>query len=144
MPCGFHCLQECGIEKTNKINKAAVRSMAMIEVKRIQKALGMMEIKSFDDIRAFITDGLFVIKADFMNFRLDFTSENVFRWDIPGCFAYEGIKKIGAIDRYECGIIDRARGWFDGLGIAYTLSPSAHGCQMHRNGTCSWEFRFSI
>ena len=23
----YHCLQECGIEKTNRINKAAIRAM---------------------------------------------------------------------------------------------------------------------
>jgi hypothetical protein len=30
----YHCLQECGIERTNKINKAAIRSMAAIEIRR--------------------------------------------------------------------------------------------------------------
>ena len=33
----YHCLQECGIERTNKINKAAVRAMAMIEISLFQK-----------------------------------------------------------------------------------------------------------
>jgi hypothetical protein len=36
----YNCLQEFGIEKTNKINKAAIRDMAVIEIKRIQKAVG--------------------------------------------------------------------------------------------------------
>jgi hypothetical protein len=29
----YHCLQECGINKTNKINKAAVRAMGIIDQK---------------------------------------------------------------------------------------------------------------
>ncbi|MFX0137893.1 MAG: DUF6125 family protein, partial [Candidatus Hodarchaeota archaeon] len=37
----YHCLKECGIEKTNKINKSAVKSMAKIEIKRIIKAFNL-------------------------------------------------------------------------------------------------------
>lgn len=33
----YHTLQEFGIEKTNKINLAAVQSMSMIEAKRLKK-----------------------------------------------------------------------------------------------------------
>ena len=55
MPCGFYnCLKECGIEQTNKINKAAIRDMSAIEIKRIKKAAGcwaaehtLMNLKSF-------------------------------------------------------------------------------------------------
>ena len=28
----YHCFQECGMEKTNRINKAAVQSMSAIEI----------------------------------------------------------------------------------------------------------------
>lgn len=36
----FHALQEVGIEKTNRINRAAAESMSLIEVARLKKALG--------------------------------------------------------------------------------------------------------
>jgi hypothetical protein len=39
----LNCMKECGIEQTNKINKAAVRDMAAIEIKRHQKALGVAD-----------------------------------------------------------------------------------------------------
>lgn len=49
----YHCLQECGIEKTNKINKATIRDMATIEINRLQKALGEQNFDSFDKFKQF-------------------------------------------------------------------------------------------
>ena len=138
----FHCLQECGIEKTNKINRAAVKTMAMIEVKRIKKALGLDSIQSFDEVKILLQEGFEIIKGDFMNFNLHFPAENIFQWEIPTCFAYEAIKKLGAVDQYQCGIVDRPRGWFDALGLTYTVTPSSEGCLMHTEGKCVREFKF--
>jgi hypothetical protein len=36
----FHCLQEFGIEATNKINKSAIKSLSSIEINRIKNILG--------------------------------------------------------------------------------------------------------
>ena len=47
------CLQECGIEKTNRINKAAIRGMSAIEIKRIQKAVGAWNLDTFDEFKQF-------------------------------------------------------------------------------------------
>ena len=46
----YHCINEIGIEKANKINKAAVRSMAQAEVKRFSKLIGR-ENKAFSNFR---------------------------------------------------------------------------------------------
>jgi hypothetical protein len=40
----YHFLQECGIEKTNKINFTAIRAMAQIEVKRLTELLAAKKI----------------------------------------------------------------------------------------------------
>ena len=123
----FHCFQECGIDKTNKINRAAVRTMAMVEAKRIRKVLGLGEIKSFAEVKALLEEGFEIIKADFMNFALRFPEENVFQWEIPTCFAYDAVKKLGVIDKYQCGIVERPLGWFDALGIKYSMTPQVEG-----------------
>ena len=138
----FHAMQECGIEKANRINRSAVRTMAGIEAKRILKALGKKGLATFNELEEFMKEGLNIIKADFMKFELEFPSKNKFVWNIPGCFAYDGINKIGAAGAYDCGIVERAFGWFDSLGIKYECAPEAKGCQMHRTGACRWEFTF--
>jgi len=140
----YHCWQECGIEKTNKINKAAVRAMGMIEIRRIKKAIGMDKIETFEDFKTLMDAVWGVVKGDFMKFSYKFPSHNVLRGEMENCFAYEGIKQIGAIDNYQCGIFERIYGWFDGLGIKYSVSPQVDGCMMHTDGRCFRDITFSF
>lgn len=140
----FHCFQECDIEKTNMINTLAVKTMAVPEAKQIRKALGLSDIRSLDDARTILEEGFDIIKADFMNFILRSPLENVFQWEILTCFAYEAVKKLGVIDRYQCGIVHRPLTWFDAPGIKYTMTPSSDKCLMHAEGKCVREFRFSF
>ena len=139
-----NCMQECGIEKTNKINKAAVKSMAMIEVKRIKKAMGLDDINNFQDLKSLIENGFEIIKGDFMKFNISFPEENLMIWEISDCFAYQGLKKMGAINDYVCGIFDRADGWFDSLGIKYSVTPEINGCLLYKTGKCFREYRFTF
>jgi len=140
----YHCLQECGIEKTNKINKAAARAMGMVEIKRIQKALGMDKVETFEDFKLLsdAIDG--AVKGKFMKFSYSYPAENVLRYDFENCFAYEGIKQLDAIEQYQCGIFERIHGWYDGMEIKYSVSPQVEGCMMHTDGKCFREFTFNF
>jgi hypothetical protein len=140
----YHCLQECGIEKTNKINKAAVRAMGMIEIRRIQKAVGMDKVETLEDFKSLIEATWAIVKGDFMKSSFSLPSKNVLRGDFESCFAYEGIKQIDAIEQYQCGIFERIYGWFDGLGIKYSVFPQVEGCMMHTDGKCFREFTFTF
>ena len=140
----YHCLQECGIERTNKINKAAVRAMGMTEIKRIQKALGVDKVETFEDFKL-LNDAIWgIVKGKFMRFSYSYPAKNVFRGDFESCFAYEGIKQLGAIEQYQCGIFERIYGWFDGLGMKCSASPQVEGCMMHTDGKCFREITFSV
>ena len=140
----YHSVKECGIEKANVVNKAAVRSMGAIEIKRIAKALGVEKIESFDQFKEFFSAAMAIVLGDFMKSTFSFPDKNKVhgRWD--RCFAYEGLKRYGMIDQYRCGIFDRIEGWFDGLGISYTVSPKVEGCMMHTNGQCYRDYRFEF
>ncbi len=140
----YHCMKECGMEKANKVNKAAVKSMALIEVKRLAALLQMESASSFDEFKAFIDGAYEVVKADFMKFDYSFDAKSIFRMDMKQCFAYEGMKRIGAIQDYECGIFERVEGWFEGLGIRYEVSPRVNGCMMHSEGHCHREYRIDF
>ena len=48
------------------------------------------------------------------------------------------------IDQYQCGIFERVKGWLDGLGVEYTITPEVEGCMMHTDGQCFREFHFSF
>ena len=138
----FHSVQEHGIEKTNAINKAAVRSMATVEAKRLKKAFGIETIRTFDELKQFILSGFEVIRGSFMDFRLSFPEENVMEWEVPSCFAYEGVRSLGVIDGYQCAIFDRLDAWLETLGVQYSVAPEVAGCLLHRQGKCRRRYRF--
>ena len=138
----YHCLQECGIEKTSRINQAAARAIGVIEAKRIKKALGLEKVDSFEKLVELVREGFDIVRGDFMQFEHDFSSHNMMHITTKRCFAYEGITKMGAIDGYDCGIFARMAGWLDGLDIQYEVSPPIKGCMLHSKGDCYRDFMF--
>ena len=118
--------------------------MALIEVKRLAALLQMESASSFDEFKAFIDGAYEVVKADFMKFDYSFDAKSIFRMDMKQCFAYKGMKRIGAIRHYECGIFERVEGWFEGLGIRYEVSPRVKGCMMHSEGHCYREYKMGF
>ena len=136
----FHCLQEFGIEATNKINKSAIKSLSSIEIKRIKSILGFeKDIESFEEFRLFFIEASKLMIPYFMNVRFSFSEENKMTWvfNQGKCFAYEGIKKLGAIDKYECVVLYRIRCWLEALEIENKFDPEIDKCSMHFNGKCA-------
>lgn len=140
----FHSATECGMEKTNKINKAAVRAMAAIEIKRVKKLLAPEDTNTYDGLKEFILQAKTLIMTEFMKFDISLPGGNTIVWNAPECFAYEGVKKIGAAGAYQCGIIDRVSGWLDGLGVKHAITPEITTCLMHTQGKCSAEFQLDL
>src|SRR4030042_3423332 len=73
----YHSLQECGIEKTNKINKAAVSAMAAIEIKRIQKAAGVERLDTFDEFKRFFDMTMEIATGKFMKYAYSSPAHNI-------------------------------------------------------------------
>lgn len=132
----LHSMQECGMEKTNRINRAAVRSMAMIEAKRLSKALEFDAVENFEDFKKLFQGAMDLVMPKFMKFTYEFRGDNVVHGEWQSCFAHDGMTKIGMIDQYQCGIFERIEAWLDALKIRYTVSPQVKGCMMHTEGQC--------
>ncbi len=108
----FHCLQEFGIDVTNKLNKAAIKSLSSIEIQRIRNALGLDKtIDNFYDFKMFFEEASKLMIPDFMNATFSFPEENKMEWVFTQgkCFAYAGVKRLGVIDKYECGVMHRIK-----------------------------------
>ena len=138
----YHCLQECGIDKTNRINKAAIKAMSAIEIKRIQKAVGTEKLDTFDEFKRFFNIAMEIATGEFMKYTYSMPANNLMHGEWESCFAYEGVKALGVIDRYECGIMLRINTWLDTLGIKYEVEPKLTGCMMHTDGKCFRDYRF--
>jgi len=52
---------------------------------------------------------------------------------------HEGIKKLGAIDKYKCGVLYRIKCWLDALEIKNRFDPRIDKCNMYFNGNCAGE-----
>lgn len=140
-----NAVNEVGIETANKLNRAAVRSMAGIEARRILRILGMEGVTNFEEMRSFFDGASALVLGDFMDFSwkwhpADFSV--TFEWH--SCFAHDGVTMLGVADDYECGIFERIYGWMDTLGVAWTISPDTLHCTMHTEGRCARTMTFDF
>ncbi|TXT64314.1 MAG: hypothetical protein BAJALOKI3v1_230045 [Promethearchaeota archaeon] len=140
----FHCLQLCGIEKTNIINRAAVRSMSLLEIERLKKMFEIEIISTFDDLKNVIHLIFQVVKANFMDFEYFFPKDNVIIFRMNNCFAHDGVKRIGALEEYKCGIFLRIDCWLEGLDLEYETNPEDFGCLLRDYGKCERKYLFKF
>lgn len=140
----YSCLKEFGVEKANKLNKAAIKLLSNVEMQRIKKALGKAheKIKTFEQLKEFIDDAFSVIKGDFMNFNYTFPSKNRLHWEMTRCFAHEGMEKMGVSDQYQCGLLYRVGCWLDAIGTNYKIDPSIDTCLLNSREKCSGDIIF--
>ena len=142
-----NCLFELGPEVANRLNKKAVKSMAAIEIKRIMKLMGIPKetrICTFDDLVEIIDTAFQVVRTRFMNFDFSFPEKNVLQGQFHECFAHDGVKRYGMIETYECGILERVKGWLDTIEVDYQMTPDFSGCLMHQKGFCEVDFHFVL
>lgn len=142
----YHCLKDFGITKANQLNKAAIRSLASIEIRRMKKALEIEKIETFEEFRSFCSEAFELFISDFMGAKMTFPEKNVFHWEfIPQkCFAFRGMQSLGVIEEYECGVIYRLACWIESLEVKYTIDPSIAKCMMQAKGYCAGNFRLDL
>ncbi|HNT91292.1 MAG TPA: DUF6125 family protein [Smithellaceae bacterium] len=144
----FVCLSNFGIERANKLNKAAIRGLAPFEVGRTKKAVGFEKekVENFLEFEHYFAAARTLFIPPFMKGSVSFPRENVMRWEFePGqCFAYKGIKRMGAIDQYECGVMYRIECWLECLGVRYEMTPKVDKCLMQLTGYCSGEIELDF
>ena len=135
----YSCGREFGIGTANKLNKAAIKNLAVIEMQRIKKAMGCenIKIKTFEQLKEFITNGFSILKGDFMDFKYSFPEKNCMHWEMNQCFAYKGMQMIGFSKQYECGVIYRVSCWLDALGINHRIEPEIDKCLLNSREKCS-------
>lgn len=140
----LHCLRETDIETTNKINRAASSELGLVEAKRFKKIVGIDEIKNTDDLKKLLKFIYDTIKGDFMKISYEFIKDNEIISEMRQCFAHDGIKRIGVIEQYQCGIYERIEGWYKGLGLKFDVNPQITGCLMQYDKKCVRYYKFSF
>ncbi len=142
----YNCARELGIDTANKLNKAVIKTLSVIEMQRVKKAMGLekVKIKTFEQLKGFITNVFSVLKGGFMDFEYTFPENNRIHWEMNRCFAYKGMEMIGVNKLYECGVNYRVSCWLDALGIKHTIEPEIDKCQLNSHEKCSGEFILNL
>jgi hypothetical protein len=143
----FSCLSRFGIEEANRLNKSAIKGLAPFEIERTKKAIGFekKKIENFEDFKAYFSIAKTLFIPPFMNARMSFPRPDVLHWEFEpeNCFAYKGMKRLGVIERYECGVIYRIECWLECFGIRYETSPGIESCLMLKDGKCCGDISLS-
>jgi len=143
----YHTYRESGLEKANELNKAAIKSMAPFEMDRMKRILGIvrLDFENFDELVQFMLSALELTLPESVlkNFHITAAAENLicWKWDNFQCFAYKGMKQMGLIDGYRCGVMYRIECWLESLGITYSMQPVIQGCLMHEKGVCEGKIK---
>jgi len=130
-------MRHLGMAEANRLNRSAIRGLAPIEVKRLQKALGLERVASPEDLEAFLSGASALVIGDYMDLDWELRPDGGLRVEIGRCFAHEGMVRLGVVDRYECGIFERLRAWFEALGLQPHVDPPIAGCLKHETGACA-------
>ena len=143
----YNTYQALGIEQANTLNKAAIRSIAPLEMNRVKKILGLGQekIQSFETLKDFMDKAFQLILPEsvFGRFHFATSQNNIFHWEWEKgqCFAFKGMTQLGTIDEYRCGVMYRIECWLEALGIKYSIDPIIDKCIMHSTGACSGDIR---
>ncbi len=129
----YHTFREFGIERTNALNIAAIKSMAPIEMESMKRVLGIDKERfdTFDEFMDFILSALELTMPDsvFKKIHFNSPSRDIIHWDWEKwqCFAYKGMKQIGTIDRYRCGVMFRIECWLEAWELHILCNPGSKG-----------------
>jgi hypothetical protein len=141
----YQTAKEFGIDKANELNRAAIKSMSVLEVERLIRILGVEQpVESLDEVKKLMRNGMEITLPGsvFSRFHVTVNSRKVLQWEWEDkeCFAYKGMKRMGLLDGYECGVIYRIECWFENLGIKFNTHPTIGRCMMHEKGYCRGAF----
>lgn len=142
----YHTYLDSGMEQANRINRQAIRSLAAVEMARARKVLRVedKDLRTFEGLQHFMHDALEMTLPESVFSRASFTfvPPTLFHWEWKDgeCFAYKGMRQLGIIDEYICGVMFRIECWLENSGIPYTVEPKIEKCIMHETGHCRGDF----
>lgn len=134
---------ECGMEATNRLNRAAAREIGKVEARRIVAALGLRPAGSADDWLLVQEALIGLLGPDLLDYRASKQTDTACRVSVDRCFAYDQVTRAGVAEHYECGIFERVAGWLDGLGLAHELSPPLGKCLKAQGRDCAYTITLS-
>ena len=137
-----HTAAELGMDRANVLNRASIRGMSEIEIRRLVAALATdtNALTSSDDLCLLLTEGLAVLLPESVSSLITVSAPDsstvCVEWDDGEYFAYKGMRRAGLLDGYECGVVYRIECWLEALDIPHDVDPPTGLCRMAVDGRC--------
>ncbi len=134
---------EFGMAAANRLNQAAVRETAKVEVGRIVRALQLPPPGSIEDCMLVeeLLIGLF--GPDALDYEVTKADDSAYSILVKRCFASDNATRAGIAAEYECGVFARVGGWLEGLGVECEMTPPLGRCLKRLGRECLHTFRIS-
>lgn len=135
---------EFGMAAANRLNKAAVRDTAKVEVGRIVRALQLPPPRSIEDCMLVQEVMIGLFGPDVLDYEVTKADDSTYRVLVKRCFACDNATRADVADEYECGVFARVAGWFEGLGIDCVVTPPLGKCLKLAGGECLHTIRLVL
>ena len=131
-----------GMAEASPMNLRVCRNLGRIEFKRLMNVVEAPPPKNFKAYRELFELAKEVFVPEFVTIQIDYPGNSLQVFQVSDCFAYNGMKKMGLLPEYECGIFERIEGWFDAMGLKYTRTPDLSRCLKFKDEECKITVQF--
>jgi len=125
-----------GMAEASPMNLRVCRKLGRIEFKRLMNVVEAPPPNNFEAYRELFELGKEVFVPEFITIQIDYPGNSSQVFQVSECFAHNGMKKLGLLPEYECGIFERIEGWFDAMGLRYTRTPDLSRCLKFKDEEC--------
>jgi hypothetical protein len=133
-----------GMVVASPMNLKICRNLGQIEYGRLMKMVQASSPKDMEEYRALFELGKSVFFPNFMTAAIEYPENDTQVFHFIDCFAYKGMKKVGRLPDYECGIFERVEGWFHAMDLTYTRTPDLSRCLKYLGKDCRITVRFQF
>jgi hypothetical protein len=131
-----------GMSEASPMNLRVCRKLGQIEFGRLMKMVETPSPKNIEEYQELFEVGEQVFFPDFVSAQISYPGNDSQIFDFLDCFAYKGMKKLGLLPDYECGIFERIEGWFDAMELHYTRTPDLSRCLRLKGNKCRITVQF--
>ncbi|MBI4962200.1 MAG: hypothetical protein HY913_02895 [Desulfomonile tiedjei] len=127
---------EFGMEVTNRLNQIAAHELGKAECKRVVRALQLPAVAGADAILLIQEVMIGLLGPNLLDYRVTKVGDSSYQVHVQRCFSYENATRAGVAQYMTCGIFARVTGWFEGLGVPYTIEPQLGACFKAKGEEC--------
>ena len=131
-----------GMADASPMNLRVCRKLGQIECGRLMKMVEAPPPTGIEEYQELFEVGKQVFFPGFVSVHIDYPGNDSQVFQFLDCFAHRGMKKIGLIPDYECGIFERIEGWFDAMELRYTRTPDLSRCLKFNGKECKITVQF--